>query len=310
MAEERLIDDDLNKDKKYRIRKNADGEDELYIDDSVQEEIEEFEAVSFDVPEFSEGDEELTPEQIAAAEQEMRTRAERIRGALAINLEKAQSKLMQADFNGALESADAALQIDPTCGAAWALKLQSLTKNFTDLEQIDDCIEGAENIKRFCSDEQKSELAELSDPLKKRVEQLEEQAAAMHVEVEQKKAERRAPFIANRNKAVKWFCITGVPFVACLIAALALAISLIDLVEIYGINLILTIVFAALTVIFFIASIFTSNRMWGALKKVSQNEKNSSTKLGRDYENLLAEIKKLNTVLQFTQKIDNIVEEY
>ena len=34
MAEERLIDDD--KDKKYKIRKNADGEDELYIDDTEE----------------------------------------------------------------------------------------------------------------------------------------------------------------------------------------------------------------------------------------------------------------------------------
>ena len=37
MAEERLIDDD--KDKKYKIRKNADGEDELYIDDTEEETV-------------------------------------------------------------------------------------------------------------------------------------------------------------------------------------------------------------------------------------------------------------------------------
>lgn len=299
MAEERLIDDDLNKDKKYRIRKNADGEDELYIDDSVQEEIEEFEAVSFDVPEFSEGDEDLTPEQIATAEQEKRTRAERIRGALSVNLEKAQSKLLQEDFDGAIESADAALEIDPISGAAWSLKLKCLTKNFTDLSQIDDCIETAENVGQFCTDEQKSELAELSTPLENKVMQLEEEAAAMHVEVEQKKAERRVTFLANRKKAIKWFCLTGVPFIACLIVALAFAVTLFDLVEIYGANLIVTIVFSALAVILFIASVFTSHKMWEALKKAAQNEKNSSTQLGRDYENLLSEIKKLNMVLQF-----------
>ena len=47
MAEERLIDTD--KDKKYRIRKNADGEDELYIDDTAEEE--QVEEVSFFVDE-------------------------------------------------------------------------------------------------------------------------------------------------------------------------------------------------------------------------------------------------------------------
>ena len=36
MAEERLIDDD--KDRKYRIRKNENGEEELVIIDDVEEE--------------------------------------------------------------------------------------------------------------------------------------------------------------------------------------------------------------------------------------------------------------------------------
>ena len=36
MAEERLVDDD--KDRKYKIRKNADGEDELVIDAAPEEE--------------------------------------------------------------------------------------------------------------------------------------------------------------------------------------------------------------------------------------------------------------------------------
>ena len=37
MAEERLIDDD--KDRKYKVIKNADGEDELVIDDTPDEEV-------------------------------------------------------------------------------------------------------------------------------------------------------------------------------------------------------------------------------------------------------------------------------
>ncbi len=66
MAEERLIDDD--KDRKYKIRKNADGEDELVVDDAPEEET--VEEVGFEVPELD-GDEEaavMTPEQLAARE--------------------------------------------------------------------------------------------------------------------------------------------------------------------------------------------------------------------------------------------------
>ena len=297
MAEERLIDDDLNKDKKYRIRKNADGEDELYIDDSVQEEIEEFEAVSFDVPEFAEGEDELTPEQRAIAEQEKKSRAERIRGALSVNLEKSQGKLLDEDFDGALESAEAAIQIDPTSGAAWSLKLKSLTKNFTDFERIDDCMEAASNIAQFCSHNQKSELSEQASPLESKIMQLEEQAAVLHVEVEEKKSERREKFLEDRKKSVKWFCLTGVPFVAFLIVAIAFASIMFARKD--GVNIVVTIVFAALAAIFFIATLFTSHRMWEAMKKLSLNEKNKSTQLGRDYEKLLSDIKKLNTVLHY-----------
>ena len=68
MAEERLIDED--KDRKYKIRKNADGEDELVIDAEADVE-EEFEEVEFEVTESDFDDEEaavMTPEQLAARE--------------------------------------------------------------------------------------------------------------------------------------------------------------------------------------------------------------------------------------------------
>lgn len=67
MAEERLIDDD--KDRKYKIRKNADGEDELVIDAAPEEE-EPAEEIGFEVPELEDDEEAavMTPEQLAARE--------------------------------------------------------------------------------------------------------------------------------------------------------------------------------------------------------------------------------------------------
>ena len=306
MAEERLIDDDLNKDKKYRIRKNADGEDELYIDDSVEEEQADLETVSFSVPEFSDGDGELTPEQIAAAEQEKRERAERIKGALSVNIEKAQAKLAEEDFEGAITSVEAALQVDPASGAAWALKLKILTKNFTDFENIDDCVETAENVVNYCGDDQKAELTEAGAPLESRIMQLEEQAAALHVEVEEKKSERRTVFLENRKKSVKWFSITFIPFIACLVIALAFIPFISARKD--GLNAILAIVFAVLAALFFIATLFTAHKMWDDMKKLSLNEKNSSTQMGRDYEKMLSDIKKLNTVLHSFKKPKQYIE--
>ena len=300
MAEERLIDDDLNKHRKYKIRKNADGEDELYIDDTVEEE-EDLEAVSFDVPEFSEGDEELTPEQIAAAEQEKKERAERIRGALSVNIEKAQAKVAEADFDGALADIEKALQIDPSSGTVWALKLRAVTKNFTDVGQLDDCVDAADGVAKFCTDEQKKELEEISAPLEKKVMRLEEQAAALHVEVEEKKSERRVVFAENKRKYLKWFTATALPFIAFLI--LAIAFASVMFANKYGVNLILTIVFASLALVFFIATLVTTHKLWDAMKKVSLNEKNSSTEIGRNYEKQLAEIKKLNSILNSFKEV-------
>ena len=68
MAEERLIDDD--KDRKYKIRINEYGEEELIIDESAEEEAES-EIPVFEIPEDGEDDEEaalLTPEQLAERE--------------------------------------------------------------------------------------------------------------------------------------------------------------------------------------------------------------------------------------------------
>ncbi len=59
-----MIDDD--KDRKYKIRKNEDGEDELYIEGGDGEE-----EIGFEVPEFDTDDEEaavMTPEQLAERE--------------------------------------------------------------------------------------------------------------------------------------------------------------------------------------------------------------------------------------------------
>ena len=78
MAEERLIDDD--KDRKYKIVKNADGEDELVID-GAPDEAESADEVGFEVPELDSDDEEaaiMTPEQLAARER-MREEAEAAR---------------------------------------------------------------------------------------------------------------------------------------------------------------------------------------------------------------------------------------
>lgn len=298
MAEERLIDDDLDKNKKYKFRKNADGEEELYIDDSAEYGEETYGATLYEVPEFTQDDEEaavLTPEQLAARE-EARRREEESKNQLAADcLKKAGELLAQGDYESAVYNITAAEKTECRRGEVFAMKIKALTRNFNDFSALAECVDCSENIRRYCSPEQKAELSAMSAPLKKQIENLEDKAAAVHIEVEEKKAERRAVFEQDRKKSVKWFTFTLVAFLACFVMAIAFGSVIFAKQD--GTNLILTIVFAALAVILFVITLFTAHKMWEALRKSSLNEKNSSTRLGREYEDLVDIIKKLRNVL-------------
>lgn len=295
MAEERILDDDIYKNKKYKIRKNEYGEDELYADDG-EDETEG--AVLYEVPEFEEDDEEaaiLTPEQLAAREDERRRTEEMNRRFAQERLKKAQEYYDGGDYAAALSELSAAESKDGKFGDIYVLKLKALTRGFTDFSAAADCAACSEGIRRYSSAEGKKELKALSDPLKKRIEKMEEEGAALHVEVESKKAERRETFVKDRAKSVKLFSLTAVPFLACLIAAIAFGSVM--FAKQNGINLILAAVFAALALVLLIVCVAAGRKMWKAMQRCSLNEKNSSTRLGREYEELLSDIKKLKDVL-------------
>ncbi len=287
MAEERLIDDDLNKDKKYRIRKNADGEDELYVDDSVEETF--GDEVQFEV----QGDEEGV-QQIAESASPAHSAQPEADAVCLEAVSAAKTCMEEGDYDGALRYIDEAHNANPYSGPAWAVKLSAQTRQLTDFSSPD-LEETAKNVAMYCSDDEKSVLAENSALLEKKIIELEERAASLHVEVERKKEERRGVFLADRKRSVLWFSLTAVPFLVCLIVALSFASVMFARQD--GLNMIIMIIFACISALFFISSMFTGHNLWAAMKKVSLNEQNSSTKLGREYESVRSQAEKLNTVL-------------
>lgn len=296
MAEERLIDDDLDKDKKYRIRRNADGEEELIIDDSVVEQ----EDLAFEFG--SELTEERT-EPYAEGEQDgsaTDSAPREVVGAYLLSIEKAEREFENKDYEAALSDIASAQSADPYDGASWALKIKVLTENFTRFEVSDELLDAAENVSKYCGEELKAELSDLSAPLESKIISVEESAAELHVQVEKKKAERRELFIADRKKALVFFTVTLVPFLVCLVVALAFTSVMFARQD--GANLIIMIVFAALAVLLLIATLFTGRNLWAAMKKVALNEKNSSTQMGRDYEDRLDEAEKLRKILDSFKK--------
>lgn len=281
MAEERLIDDD--KDRKYKIRKNADGEDELVIDDT-QTPDDESDIPVFDIPVYLEDDDEaavLTPEQLAERErirsEEEAARAEKIKSAL----EKAELKLEEGDFESALYAVGKVNGIADGNGDYYFLKLKILSRNFTDFQSLSECAETAGGVKEFSSSEQKQALKSLCSVYRNRANEAEKTATALIAENERKKSERRSVFAERKTKAQRNLLIAVLPFLVFVVLAIVFATRLFSAEN--GTFVVLTIVFSALAAIVFIAVLFTLRKFLEANRNVKLNELDSSTKLGREY---------------------------
>ena len=96
MAEERLIDDD--KDRKYKIRINEDGEEELVIDDTPDED--ESDIPVFQIPVYDEDDEDaasLSPQEFAEREKRKKEEQEARESKFSSLMESAYAKLADGD---------------------------------------------------------------------------------------------------------------------------------------------------------------------------------------------------------------------
>ncbi len=278
MAEERLIDDD--KDRKYRIRVNENGEEELEIidpDDVDEEPV-------FDMPDYEEDDEEaaiLTPEQLAERErikaEEERARAEK----LSAFLNSAREKLSEGDYEGANYAVTQAEEYGKTSGELFCLKLKVLTRDLTEFLNLEECAEAADGVKEYADETLKEEFKGKTGKLEGLISDAEAQTEALREKNEAGKDERRETFASSKKRAFIALLCTLVPFTALLIVTLVFTTFM--FADANGVYLVATIVLAALSVIMFIATVVTSKKFWSAARDVKLNEKDTSTKLGREY---------------------------
>lgn len=281
MAEERLIDAD--KDKKYRIRKNADGEDELYLveDDGGEEEVAEINL--FEVADVATDDGDagiLTPEQLAERKS-LREREENARKSkLQACIAQAESKLAEGDYEGALYCVGTGEEIDEKCGELYCLKLRAVSRELTDFSALEGCAEAAEGVDLYASDQLKSQLFAKTSVLRKLIGEREKEISELSAENEKQKAERREVFRAERDKRVKFFLFAALPFLICIAFTIAFATLIAS--ELKGVYLTLTIVFACCAAITFLLTLFMSRRLWASQRNLRMNESDSSTKAGRE----------------------------
>lgn len=293
MAEERLIDTD--KDKKYRFRINEDGEEELIIDDGLTEEdATHSEEISFEVPDEDYDDEEaavMTPEQLAEkrrrAEQAEREREEKLTSLIAT----AREDYGVGNYSTALECALEAEELSPENGEVHALKLLIYTRGFTSYDgTLEKAAQTAEDVKEYCTQEHRAELfSQAEEGLNANISSLSERVSALYAENESKKSERAVRFNADNKKAYTRFAAVAAPCLVLLALLILFAVNMFS--DQSGTFIVLTIVFACLELINFIALIVAA-RQWNiAARRVRMNKNDNKTKLGREY---VAEKKKLD----------------
>lgn len=278
MAEERLIDTDDDKDKKYKIRIGENGEEELIIEGGDEEET------VFDIPVFEEDDEEaalLTPEQLAERDRQRKeeelARVQRCEGFLA----KAREALESGDFESALYSVNGAVEAEEKCGEAHYLKLRILTRDMTTFHSLSECAETADNVSKYCDGEHKAKLKELSQGLENKLEEVKKQTEELKEKNEAGKTERRETFAAAKKKAFVGLSATVIPFAVLLITAIVLSTMMFSAEN--GAFLIATIVVGAFALIALICTLVAANRFWTAARNVKLNEADTSTRSGREY---------------------------
>ena len=289
MAEERLIDDD--KDRKYKVVKNADGEDELVID-NTPDETESAEELGFEVPELDSDDEEaaiMTPEQLAAREK-MREEAEAERVKKLKEIAAHASALLDEKKYG-----DAGYVLAEADG-------RTLTQDFTDFSNAEEGAAAADGVKSFTAKDTVEKLAFAVPPLKAKAEELKAEVEALDKENEEKKSERRAVFARKRNVSAIAFAATVVPLIV--FAALAVYFGTHMTAVKGGANIPLFITFVALAGAFFVATVIAAKILWKNANNLKLNEKNSATKLGRKLEERKAELNLVESISEIFVKND------
>ncbi len=293
--------------KKFVIRKNEDGEDELvYVGGELETDESETDQEgnvivdAYEVKEFEEDDEEaavMTPEQLAEREKRRAEEKEKKQKQAAELLEKAMQCIEDKDFGGAVYSLSLAEEQDPDSTTIKCEKYRAACKDFTDWDaDIDEIAEAASDVGENCTPEEKADLLSKSAKVKDLIAETASRLNELSAENEQGKQEREEIFILLRRRAFRHFLYTAVPFLVALI--LGICFTPVMYANENGVFLILMIVFYAIAFVFLVASLITLHGLVNAQHKLKLNTKNSSTKIGRQFEETEAKYNTLRGIYE------------
>ncbi len=294
MAEERIIDDDIDKDKKYRIVRGEDGEEELIIN-----EVEEPEELSFqsDFEPAEDADSGVyTAEQYEAARILKEEEEERRRAELEQLHEKVNAYMEEDKFSDALESIGYAEQNDYNDGEFACIKLEAVTRKFTDFSDEKAVREAAEGVSEQASPELRELLYEAYGAAIERASvDNDEMLKEINGQYSAEQQSRREILAPRKKKAAKNLIITLAVFAVFLIAAIVCSTRMFSTQS--PVLVIITILLGVAALAALVVLIFVTRAFVGAARMSAANEKDKSTKLGRVRRALVVYGQTLNAVL-------------
>ena len=174
--------------------------------------------------------------------------------------------------------------------------------DFTDFSKAEECGYALDAIKKRASAEDKAQLNAYAERIAEAKSALEKEVENLNGENELKKEERREKFKARKKSSLIFFAATVIPLVVFAALAIYYGANMHAVKD--GANIPLFIAFISVAGFLFILSLFTARRLWQSVNLVKLNENNSSTKLGREYEEKKSRLELLNGISEVINETD------
>lgn len=280
MAEERLIDDDKDKNKKYTVRTNADGEEEFIIfEPAPREGVGEVADMQFD-EEYAFGNRSS----VRFGEEED-------------FVAKAKECMARGSYSTALECVARAARLSPRDGETAALELRIYTRDMTDFSH--GALHGARSAVRrvaeYASKDTKERLkAMCAQPVGAAVRAACDRADRLRAQNESAKEERERLFKAPFLQARKRFLLSLVPLALCT-ACTAVFVALFALYG--GAYAVAAWICGGLAAVSFALSAFAARKLYITARRMAINRDDSRSRLGRECLAAEEDIKILRSIL-------------
>ncbi len=279
MAEERVVDDDINKG--VKLRKTGEGY-AVADGEGTEEPTEEF---SFAFPEMDEEDDEdlvgLSPEEALALRRQKAEAAERRRAEYEEAVAAGNRMLEEKAYGEAEKKFEEALLLDGVATEASVGYWRAKTQNFENPDILaGEYVEaGIESLEYDLGYEATEQIKKDYRPVfERRYKELSEEEEPLSLQVSETQSRRRAILKGRRKTSILAFILSALPFIACLTLAILYATKITSTPD--GRYIPYTVAFAIGGVITFIVFAVFTNKLINTLRIYKRNETLTSTEEG------------------------------